>query len=127
MEKLRDIKGIVEVPDHSFYLLLLAIGIVVAVVVLLGIWVYRRNGRYKMPIKRKVALQQLKALDFSDTKRCVYDFTRLAHYAAPKRLKAQLDTVLKELEQYKFKKEVLQLDRSAVKRMKAFIREAERG
>ncbi|OQX59899.1 MAG: hypothetical protein B5M52_01930 [Helicobacteraceae bacterium 4484_230] len=127
MEGLRDIKGIVEVTDYSFYYLLMTIGIVVVILALSAIWAYRRKSVYKKPQKCKEALRQLKKIDFRDTKQSVYDFTRLAHYAAPERLKAQLDAILKDLEQYKFKKEVSRIDKAVQKRIKTFIREVENG
>jgi len=127
MEGLRDIKGIVEVTDYSFYYLLLIVAVALFLLFLAAVWIYRRKSMHKMPQKRAEALRQLKKIDFTDTKQCVYDFTRLAHYAATERLGAQLDAILKDLERYKFKKEVPKIDKEVVKKMKSFIREAENG
>ncbi|RLA72850.1 MAG: hypothetical protein DRG24_01840 [Epsilonproteobacteria bacterium] len=127
MEELRDIKGIVEVSDYSLYYLLGIIGFSVVVILVTVLWIYRRSHAYKAPLKRQEALRQLKLLGFNDTKQSVYDFTRLAHYVVLESQEHELNALLRELETYKFKKEVPPLDSALTGRMKKFIREAEHG
>ncbi len=127
MEGLRDIKGIVEVADNSFYYFLATSGAIVLAVFLIGVLIFRRKKVYRMQEKRKVALQKLKAIDFKDVKQSVYDFTLYAQYALLESQEAELKRLLHDLEHYKYKKEVPQLDSVILKRMEQFVREADRG
>jgi hypothetical protein len=127
VEGLRDIKGIVEVTDNSFYYFLATSVSVALAVILIGLLIYRHKKVDTTQEKRQAALQQLKSIDFTDVKQSVYDFTLYAHYAVPESQELPLKRLLHDLEHYKYKKEVPQLDSETLKRMKQFIREAEHG
>lgn len=123
---LRDIKSIVDVPDHSLWLLAaLALGVLLLLGTLL-IWLLRHK---KGPIDRKraEALKRLDALDFNDTKSAVYGFSLLGHFVTIPTSESTFKSLLERLEPYKFKKKVPALAEDLKAEMQAFIKEAHRG
>jgi hypothetical protein len=123
---LRDIKPIVEVPDHSLWLLA---ALVAAVLVLAGTlaWWLRTRARARRDARREEALRRLDALRWDDTKQAVYDFSLLSHFVVTDRNRDEWRSLLSALEPYKFRKEVPPLDAGLKNRMKRFIKEAHRG
>jgi hypothetical protein len=124
--KLRDIRPIVDVPDHSLWLFTALVAGALLVLALLVLWFLRRRKKQIDP-KREEALKRLLVLDFGDTKSAVYDFTLLGHYVATPETEDRFRALLAELEAYKFKKEVPPLDAPIKAKMQAFIKEARRG
>ncbi|WP_345972854.1 LPXTG cell wall anchor domain-containing protein [Sulfurimonas diazotrophicus] len=123
---LKDIKPIVAVPDHSLWLLtaLVAVGILLLGLLLFWLLKRRRNGGDP---KRTEALKRLQALDFSDTKSAVYDFSLLGHFVATPETMPTFRALLAELEPYKYQKSVPALDTALETRLRDFIKEARRG
>ncbi|MHC3993503.1 hypothetical protein ACXWTF_01620 [Thiomicrolovo sp. ZZH C-3] len=123
---LKDIKPIVAVPDHSLWLL---VALVAAGILLLGLllfWLLKRRRRGGDP-KRVEALKRLQALDFSDTKSAVYDFSLLGHFVATPETMPAFRALLSELEPYKYQKSVPALDAALEAKLRDFIEEARRG
>jgi len=109
--ELRDIKPLLEIPDSSYYiyigLIILAIVLVTTVLVFLGIklWKLRKADM------RKVYLKELKALDWSETKKSAYLATELGRkLATEERTEEIYRQLVPLLEQYKYKKEVPSID-----------------
>lgn len=127
MEELRDIKGLVEVTDYSLYYLLGLMGIVVVVLLVLGALLYKYLIKKEPMTQRKVAMALLDKFEFTETKESVYTFTHLAQYAAKENQRKELEALLAELDVYKFRKEVPELDDTLKVRMKNFIEELKRG
>lgn len=126
MEQLRDIKPIVEVPDASLWWLLLLVAVSLLFLGLLAAW-FVRLRRKRIDRYRAEALRRLSNLEWEETKQSVYDFTLLARYAVTPKTEATLEELLRELEPYKFKKEVPPLDAQTRARMETFIKEVRRG
>jgi LPXTG-motif cell wall-anchored protein len=124
--KLRDIRPIVDVPDHSLWLFTALIAGALLLLAALVFWFLRRRKKQVDP-KRQEALKRLNALDFTDTKSAVYDFSLLGHYVATPETESTFRELLAELEIYKFKKEVPPLDAALKAKMQEFITEAHRG
>jgi muconolactone delta-isomerase len=124
MEELKDIKGFVPVPDDSFFHLMLLIG-VIGLLLLIGSllwWWYRqpkRRRRQQSPQER--AKEQLKRLNFKDTKSAVYGFSEYAQILSPDNEK--LKTLLERLEIYKYKREVPPLSSHDKEAMQRIIKE----
>ncbi len=127
MEELRDIKGIVEVTDYSLYYLLGLIGLGIVVVFVAGTLLYRQLTKKDPLTQKKVAMELLEKFEFGDAKASVYEFSHLAQYAVNDTQRKELEELLAELEVYKFKKEVPELDEELKAKMKKFIEEQRRG
>jgi hypothetical protein len=109
--QLRDIKPLMEIPDSSIYLywglitfaVLLAVGILFFVVKKL--WEKRRENL------AKAYLAALKAIDWKDSKKSAYAATHYARLLATDERRRELFSQLEPmLEQYKYKKEVGEVD-----------------
>ena len=127
MEELRDIKGIVEVTDYSLYYLLGLVGLGIVVAFVAGTLLYRQLTKKDPLTQKKVAMELLEKFEFGDAKRSVYEFSHLAQYAVNEEQRRELEALLSDLELYKFKKEVPELDEKLKARMQAFIKEQRRG
>ena len=127
MEELRDIKGIVEVTDYSLYYLLGVVGVGTIVVMVLAVWLYKYMTKKDLLTQKKVAMDLLEKFEFGDAKESVYKFSHLAQYAVNDAQRRELEELLAELEVYKFKKEVPELDDELKAKMKKFIKEQRRG
>lgn len=123
---LRDIKPIVEVPDHSLWLFAALVAAAVLAVALLLFWLRRRKRRVRDP-KRSEALRRLEAIDYRETKKAVYDFSLLGHFVVTPQTEPTFRALLAQLEAYKFQKRVPPLEDALRSQMQAFIEEARRG
>ncbi len=121
LKGLRDIKGIVQVPDMSFYIFiaLVIIGVLIAlslVIYLLGIIKKRKKS------KRKLYIQKLKSVDTKNSKKAAYLITKYARkLAKTKEEKGILEQLLKELERYKYVKNAPPFDEESKKYLKLFL------
>ncbi len=124
MQGLKDIKPLVEVPDNSLLILMLIMIALLLVVIGAYLWYKRpRRRRRKKPTARELAQGKLKGLDFTDTKRTVYDFSEAMHLLVPDEKKEALDALLKKLEIYKYKKSIPPLSDEDKKAMQTMIEE----
>ena len=124
MEELRDIKGFVEVPDESFFYLMLsffALGLLLSFLGWLYVWLRKPKRRSKKLSAKALAKLELHKIDFSDTKEAVYAFSENAQIVSPEH--PELLSLLPTLEAYKFKKEVPQLSDEDKKMMQSIIKE----
>jgi hypothetical protein len=109
--KLHDIKGLIEIPDYSLYLLL---GLMLLVVILLFsilLYLYKWLRRKKVNI-RKQSYTILTDMDFSNSKNAAYLITKHGRIIAKgQREKRLLENLIYDLEQYKYKKEILAINK----------------
>ena len=123
MEELKDIKGIIEVPDYSLWIL---ISIIVTIIFFIAITIYffknRRKKRKKLTLKQ-IAMKNLKEIDFNDTKDTVYAFCENFQYFIDEKNKESFEELQKELEMYKYKKEVEKLSEEQINKIKSMIKE----
>ncbi|MEE8588756.1 MAG: hypothetical protein V3S80_05350, partial [Sulfurimonadaceae bacterium] len=77
--------------------------------------------------QKKVAMELLEKFEFGDAKQSAYEFSYLAQYAVNEAQRRELEQLLAELEPYKFKKEVPELDDALKAKMQAFVKEVSRG
>ncbi|MFK5881243.1 MAG: hypothetical protein QM482_03430 [Sulfurospirillum sp.] len=120
MEKLRDIKGIVEVQDYSMYYLLgyifLAILLFVAIFYLLT-----RPRKRKKPSRKEMALKALKTIDYSNPKDLAYIFTlNIPFFIVPQNEK-EIESLLEKLRIYKYKKYIPRMDEELKNSIKKII------
>ena len=127
MEKLRDIKPLVVIPDYSFYLYLLMILGVTIAVALLVYWIIRVMSRKKIRKKEEV-LKQLRSLDLSDSKKVAYEITKKGRFLVDSSSSLKVyEELLRRLAKYKYKKEVPPLDSETKRYIKLFLQMGEDG
>ena len=119
--KIHDIKGLVEVPDYSLYLLiaLVFLGITLFVVLL---YILYRFYKKKKQSQRKQWYEKLKALDLSDAKKSAYAITRYGRLlASTKKEEEFIDQIITELEGNKYKKEVDPIKKETIAKFQTFM------
>ncbi len=123
MQGLKDIKGLVEVTDYSLWWLL-AIIFIVFIMTAFALYLYKnRRIRKKRASPREVALSNLKNIDFSDTKNTVYTFIQDGKQFLTPENETVFKNLEKDLEKYKYKKEVPIMDEALKDEIKRFIKE----
>jgi len=127
MEELRDIKGLVEVPDTSFYYFLGLLGLVTIIVMIVAVLIYKQVMKKEAMTQQKLAIKELGNFEFGDAKESAYHFSHLAQYAVDKEQTQKLQEILEALEVYKYQKEVPELDSTLKAKMQSFIEEVRGG
>jgi len=127
MEQLKDIKGLVEVTDFSLYYLLGLVGVGAVLMILLALLIYKRVSRKDVMTQQQLAINLLEKFKVDDAKESAYTFSHLAQYAVNEDQREALQELLRELEPYKYKKEVPDLDPDLKKRLEKFVKEVRRG
>jgi len=124
--QLRDIKPLLEIPDSSYYIYwgLINLGILLAVFVLFFILKKLWDNR-KINLA-KGYVEAIKKIDWHDSKKSAYDATHYARLLATdersKELFSQLEPML---EQYKYKKEVEQIDQDTLDKFNLYVQVAD--
>lgn len=123
MEKLKDIKDIVEVPDNSIFVFIGLIAIIL-ITISFGIYLFKnREKRRKKISPKEIALKRLKELNFLDTKSVVYRFEEFGRLFLDDKNREEFDLISKELIVYKYKRDIPTLDSRVEERIKRFIGE----
>jgi len=126
MEKLRDIKDIIEIPDSSLFELLSLIGGVVTTLIVgatLFLLFKKYRERRKKPTKKEIALEKLKGIDFNNSKETAYNFSRYGYLWIDEHNRNRFYNIERDLEKYKYKKDVPPLDNRIKVEIKEFIEE----
>ncbi len=124
--KLRDIKDIVEIPDSSLFELLGLVGGVVALLIVVAILflIYRKfKSRRRKPTKKELALEKLKSIDFNNSKESAYKFSRYGYLWIDEQNRNRFFNIERDLEKYKYKKDVPPLEERVKEEMREFIEE----
>lgn len=123
MEELKDIKGIIEVPDYSIWILLgMIVGVLLFIISAIYYFKNRRKKRKKLTSKQ-IAMKNLKEIDFDDTKGAVYTFCENFQYFIDEKNEESFEKLQKELEIFKYKKEIEKLSDEERNRIKSMIKE----
>jgi len=123
VEELKDIKGIIEVPDYSLWILLgMTTGVLVFIILAIYFFKNKRKKRKKLTSKQ-IAMKNLKEIDFDDTKGTVYTFCENFQYFINEKNKESFEKLQKELEIFKYKKEIEKLSDEERNRIKSMIKE----
>lgn len=112
MEGLKDIKGLMEIPDYSLYIFI-AIILISLVILFLLVKMFFSRKKNISPIK--IAKKELKNLDFGNSKMSAYILSKYG-------------PTLKEedfsyLEKYKYKKETMEFSKEDLEKIKRFLDE----
>lgn len=106
LSKLNDIKELEKIPDNSIFIfaLLVFLGFLVLLSIIFLIIKFFKN-RKKSP--RKIYFEILKQIDFENSKKSAYLITKYARLVASnEREKKLANELIDELEKYKYKKNV---------------------
>lgn len=122
MEELRDIKDIVEVHEYSFETLMALIFLTIILLLLIVYFVKNRRRRRKRLSPKAVALQKLKAINYSEPKEVVYCFSEEGFLWTDEKNSDEFNAIEKALIPYKYKKEIPPLDEMLIKRVQTFIK-----
>jgi hypothetical protein len=124
--QLRDIKPLLEIPDSSYtiywglicFASLLALGVLFFV--LKKLWENRKINL------EKGYLEAIKKIDWIDTKKSAYDATHYARLLATDERRKELFSQLEPmLEQYKYKKEVAEVDKDTQNKFNLYVQVAD--
>jgi len=121
LAQLKDIKPIVEVHSNSLSILI-ALTLLVVGVVAFGVYKYlTRVRKTPQPTQKELAFERLKNLNFDKTKELVYGFSLDGSLFCDETNRAEFEQIEKELQEYKYKKEVAKLPDELQERIKSFI------
>ena len=122
MEKLRDIRGLEEIPDISIYLFLMMIFFAFIFLSALFFMLYKKFIVEKKLTVRMQSLQNLKNIDFADSKKAAYDITRYARVLCDDKRSFEVFHQLQEkLKKYKFVKDSPKFDDESIKYYHLFL------
>ncbi len=125
-QQLKDIKPLLEIPDNSFYLYWGLIILAVLIVLVLCYFAVKKLWKQRKINLAKGYLEKLKAIDWHDTKRSAYDATHYARLLATDERRKELFSQLEPLlEQYKYKKEVKEVDQDTLNRFNLYVQVAD--
>jgi len=120
--ELRDIKPLLEIPDSSYYLFLALILVGFVVLFVLLMFLFKKFWTNRKVNMKKVYLEALKNLDWSETKKSAYLATELGRkLATEERTEEIYNQLLPLLEAYKYKKEVPMIDDETLKQYNLLV------
>ncbi len=121
MRGLKDIRGIVDIPDISYYIFLFII-LSITVLVIVGIVYLLNMIKNRKKSKRKYYISKLKNIDFSNSKKAAYEITKYARKVADtKQSKGIFEQLLKELDRYKYVKNPPKFSKESKKYLQLFL------
>ncbi|GGD32654.1 hypothetical protein GCM10012288_03240 [Malaciobacter pacificus] len=121
LSKLHDIKPLVEIPDNSFFIFLALV--IFGLILLISIaFVLIRFFKNRKKSDRKRYFEILENIDFSNPKQSAYDITKYSRLLARNEREIRLcNDLIEDLEQYKYKKEVKDIDKSIQAKFSNFL------
>jgi hypothetical protein len=125
-EQLRDIKPLLEIPDSSYYmywgLIIFSSVLILSILffILKKLWDNRKVNL------AKGYLASIKKIDWKDTKKSAYEATHYARLLATDERRQELFSQLEPLlEQYKYKKEVNEVDQETRNKFNLYVQVAD--
>ncbi len=126
LEKLREIKGIVDVHESSLENLIILIALFTFGILVVGslLYFYKNRRRRKKRLSRKeVAIERLRNINYEDSKEVAYTFSADGYLWINKNSEEEFIDIEKELIAYKYKKEIPEITNELKARVKKFIEE----
>ena len=127
LSSLKDIKTIVSIPDYSLYILIAIISIVLIVLFFIVYKYVTRIRKTKQLSAKQIAFNKLKNLDYKNTKDVVYSFTIEGSLFVNEKNKDIFEQIQKELEEFKYKKDVQKLPNNLQNKIKEYIKGIKNG
>jgi len=122
LSQLKDIKPIVTVDDMSLYYLILLISFIVLIVIFAAYKYFTKVRKTKKLTAKQIAFTKLKNLDYTDTKEIVYSFSVDGFLFVNEKNQVEFTKIEKELENFKYKKDVEDLPKEIIEEIKNFIK-----
>ena len=125
-QQLKDIKPLLEIPDNSFYIYwgLIVVGALLLVGILF--FIAKRVWENRKINLAKSYIEKLKEIDWKDAKQSAYEATHYARLLATDDRKKELFSQLEPmLEQYKYKKEVDEVDSDTQNKFNLYVQVAD--
>ena len=122
LSQLKDIKPIIDVPDNSLLILSAIVSTLVILIIFLLFKYVTKIRKTKKPTPKQMAFKKLQHLDYKNTKDVVYSFSVDGYLFVNEKNKTQFDIIEKELERYKYKKDVESLSNDLIEKIKDFIK-----
>ena len=124
--QLRDIKPLLEIPDSSYYIYWGLIGFVSLLALGILFFVLKRLWDNRKINLEKGYLEAIKKIDWVDTKKSAYEATHYARLLATDERRKELFSQLEPmLEQYKYKKEVAEVDSDTHNKFNLYVQVAD--
>lgn len=120
---LRDIKPLMDIPDNSYYIYwgLMVFGVFLALGLI--VWSLQYLWHNRQINLEKEYLSSLKAIDWKESKTSAYEATLYGKLLATTPDKVLLFNTLESLlEQYKYRKNVLEIDEETLKQFNNYIK-----
>ncbi len=123
MEELKDIKPNIDLINSGVIETIL-FGIIIILIGLFGYFLYRFFKRNLKKDKKRISKELLQLLDFDSLsdKQLAYQFTYHGYITVEEHFKDEFLKILKQLERFKYKKEVPKLDKDLKEQMKDYIK-----
>jgi len=123
MEELKDIKPEIVIVN-SFLIDMLFFAFIIVLVGLLGYFIYRFMKKERKKDKRKLSVLYLKSFDFDnlEDKQIAYEFTKHGYITLEEHFNDEFLRILKQLETYKYKKDIPQIDDDLKEQMRDYIK-----
>jgi len=125
-EQLRDIKPLLEIPDSSYYVYWGLIIFATALIAGILFFVVRKLWENRKVNLTKRYLASIKKIDWKDTKKSAYQATHYARLLATDERRKEIFSQLEPLlEQYKYKKEVDEVDQETRNKFNLYVQVAD--
>ncbi len=119
--KIRDIRPFIDIQDSSLIWFLLLATVATAALIFFGRYLYRVLKKRRERDKLKLYLEALHNIDWSDPKKASYKITEYGRYLAQdEKTKEVFSNLLPLLEQYKYRKDVKDVDRETIREFELF-------
>jgi hypothetical protein len=124
--QLKDIKPLLEIPDNSFYIYWGSIIFGILLVLTVFYFIGKKMWENRKINLAKGYLEQLKAINWEDTKKSAYEATYYARLLATDERRKELFSQLEPLlEQYKYKKVVNAVDQDTLNQFNLYVQVAD--
>ncbi len=119
---LHDIKPLVEVPDNSLVVLITVVIISLVLLGLLAMWILSLYKETKEQKLRKSYLEKIHNIDTSNAKEAAYEMSYYGQRLAKEKNEIDmLESLEIRLSEYKYKKDVNELDEETLSYYKLFL------
>jgi hypothetical protein len=123
MEKIKDIKDIVIVPDNSLEILTI-ISLIIFILIIYAFYKYLTKIKIERPLtKKEKACLNLKNINFNNTKDTIYRFEEYIILFLNKKNEDIYKQILKLNKNYKYKLNVELLEKDHIEKIKSMLKD----
>lgn len=118
--KINDIKTLETIPDISLYIFILLI-VLALITIAIGVFLLIKFLKNKKDDKH-IYYEKLRNIDFSNSKDCAYKITKYGRLLISNDREIKLyEELINDLEKYKYKKNVKEIDSNTKRRFDTFM------